>query len=63
MNRRNRIEFFASETGHDWLSLLADFDASGYVQNKLGAFQALRPALAAVGTGQARFVDFRYRTL
>ena len=63
VNRRNRIEFFASETGHDWLSLLADFDASGYVQNKLGAFQALRPALAAVGTGQARFVDLRYRTL
>ena len=63
VNRHNRIEFLASENGRDWQSLAAVFDASGYNHNALGGFQALRPALAATGTGAARFSHFSYRAL
>ena len=63
INRRNYVEFFASENGRDWLSLLADFDTSGWNHNALRGFQALRPCLTATGAGQTRFSDFRYRAL
>ncbi len=63
INRRNYVEFLASQNGRDWTSLVADFDASGYTTNVLRGFQALRPCLTATGTGIARFADFRYRAL
>jgi len=63
VNRHNRVEFLASENGHDWQSLAADFDASGFSHNALHGFQCLRPALAASGGGGARFADFSYRPL
>ena len=63
VNRRNRVEFLASRDGRRWRSLVADLDTSGYVQNAMGGFQALRPALAACGAGEARFTAFRYASL
>ena len=63
VNRHNQVEFLASEDGRAWRSLAASVDTSGYVQNSLGGFEALRPALAAPGAGTARFTDFRYETL
>ena len=63
LNRLNEVEFLASENGHDWVSLAADVDMSGYNTNTLHGFQALRPALAASGVGEARFADFSYRAL
>jgi beta-xylosidase len=64
VNRKNRVEFLASEDGQAWQSLVADFDATGFNQNtQRGGFQAARPALAASGSGSARFSDFRYRKL
>ena len=63
VNRHNRVEFFAAENGRDWQSLAADVDASGFNTNALHGFQSLRPALAASGTGDAHFADFRYRVL
>jgi beta-xylosidase len=64
VNRNNRVEFLASEDGKTWQSLMADFDATGFNQNtQRGGFQAARPALAASGSGGARFSDFRYRKL
>jgi len=63
VNRHNHVEFLASENGRDWQSLVADFDASGFNNDALHGFQCLRPALAASGTGDARFADFTYRSL
>jgi len=63
VNRHNRVDFLASENGRDWQSLVADFDVSGFNNSALHGFQCLRPALAASGTGDARFADFSYRPL
>ena len=63
INRRHSVEFMAGENGHDWQSLVAGFDASGFQTNVLHGFQALRPALAASGGGEARFTTFTYRAL
>lgn len=63
VNRHNRVEFLASENGRDWQRLVAGVDTSGYNHNVLKSFQALRPALAAIGEGEARFTHFAYRTL
>ena len=63
VNRHNRIEFLASKNGRNWQSLVTDFDASNFNQQALGGFESLRPALTASGSGEARFTNFRYRTL
>ncbi len=63
VNRRNRVEFLASENGRDWQSLAADVDTSGLNTNVLHGFQALRPALSASGMGEARFAHFSYGAL
>ena len=64
VNRKNRVEFFVSDNGQKWQTLIADFDASGFNQNEQhGGFQAARPALAASGSGSTRFTNFSYRKL
>ncbi len=64
VNRKNRVEVLVSADGQKWQSLLTDFDVSDFDQNgQHGGFQAARPALAASGTGSARFTDFRYSVL
>ncbi|MEO8564066.1 MAG: family 43 glycosylhydrolase, partial [bacterium] len=61
VNRRNRVEFLASENGRSWKSLTADFDASSFNHNQQrGGFQAARPALGASGAGSVAFTDFHY---
>ena len=61
INRANRVEWLARAGDGDWQTLVADVDVSGYIHNTLRGFQALRPALAASGTGSAQFSDFVYR--
>ena len=63
VNRRNRVDFLASENGHDWQTLTAGADVSGFNHNALGGYQCVRPALAASGSGEAHFTHFSYRTL
>ena len=63
VNRHNQVEFLASEDGHTWKSLAANVDTSGYITSSLGGFEALRPALAASGSGEAHFTQFTYRAL
>lgn len=64
VNQKNRVEFFVSDDGQKWQTLIADFDASGFNQNEQhGGFQAARPALAASGSGSTRFTNFSYRKL
>ena len=64
VNRKNRVEILASADGRKWQSLLADFDVSDFDQNgQHGGYQAARPALAASGSGEARFTNFSYRAL
>lgn len=63
VNRRNRVDLLASKNGRDWQSLVMDFDASGFCHKMLGGFESLRPALAATGSGEAKFAEFSYRAL
>ena len=63
VNRHNRVEFWASENGRDWQSLVADLNTSGFNNDALHGFQCLRPSLAASGVGGARFAGFSYRPL
>ena len=63
VNRRNRVDFLASENGRGWQTLATGADVSGFNHNALGGYQCARPALAASGAGEARFTDFRYRAL
>ncbi|RYD20640.1 MAG: hypothetical protein EOP88_14245 [Verrucomicrobiaceae bacterium] len=63
-NRKNRLEFQASENGKEWRTLKSDIDVSDYHHNgQRGGFQAARPALAAFGRGIVSFSDFRYKAL
>ena len=63
VNRLNRVEFLASKNGRDWQNIVTDFDASDFNTKTLGGYECLRPALAASGSGEARFTNFRYSTL
>jgi beta-xylosidase len=64
VNRENLVEALVSEDGKKWQSLIKDFDISNFTQNgQHGGFQAARPAIAASGTGNSIFTDFRYRTI
>ncbi len=63
VNRRNQVDFLVSSSGSDWQTLITGFDASGFTNNALHDYQQLHPALAATGTGTARFADFSYRVL
>ena len=60
INLANRVAFLASENGQDWQSLVADVDTSGFNTVAMGGFKSLSPALAASGSGEAHFTDFRY---
>ena len=63
VNRRNYVEFLVSENGRDWQTLVAEVETSGFNTNALRGFQALRPALAASGAGEAQFARFLYGAL
>ena len=60
VNRKNRVELLVSQDGKNWRSLVSDFDVSGFDTSHHGGFQAARPALAASGSGNSRFNQFRY---
>jgi beta-xylosidase len=63
VNLKNQVQLLVSPDGQQWQSLVSGFDASGFVQNNYGDFQAARPALTASGSGNAYFSDFRYNPL
>ena len=64
VNRKNRVEVLGSMDGQKWESLTTDFDVSDFDQNgQHGGYQAARPTLAASGSGNARFRDFRYHSV
>ena len=49
--------------GGEWTRHAIRYETSGYHANTVGDLLSLRPALYAVGAGEARFRDFRYRAL
>ncbi len=49
--------------GGEWTRHAVRYETSGYHANVVGDLLSLRPALYAAGTGEARFTDFRYRSL
>jgi len=62
-NKQAVTAFYRDGSGH-WQSLTpAEVDISGANHNERGAWAAVRPAVFASGTGQARFSSFTYRPL
>ena len=49
--------------GGEWTRHAIRYETSGYHANTTGDLLSLRPALYATGQGEARFRDFRYRSL
>jgi xylan 1,4-beta-xylosidase len=49
--------------GGEWTRHAIRYETSGYHANTVGDLLSLRPALYATGEGEARFRDFRYRSL
>ena len=49
--------------GGEWTRHAIRYETSGYHANTVGDLLSLRPALYAVGPGEATFRDFRYRAL
>jgi beta-xylosidase len=63
-NRRHIISIHTSaDGGKTWQRFDRGMEVSGYHHNVRGGFLSLKPGLYAAGTGEARFRDFRYRTL
>lgn len=63
VNLKNQVQLLVSPDGQQWQSLVSGFDASGFNNDNYGGFQAARPALTAIGSGNANFSDFRYNPL
>ena len=63
VNRENKVDFLASETGSDWQLLASNYDTSGYTNNKQHDYQELHAALASSGSGVGRFAKFIYQSL
>lgn len=49
--------------GGEWTRHAVRYETSGYHANTMGDLMSLRPALYATGSGEARFREFRYRSL
>jgi xylan 1,4-beta-xylosidase len=63
VNLKNQVQLLVSPDGQQWQSLVSGFDASGFNNDNYGDFQAARPALSAIGSGNAYFSGFRYDPL
>jgi beta-xylosidase len=63
VNDCNEMDLYIRPEGSDWKKLSMSLDISGYNHNVFGRFLSLRPALMAIGSGRARFRNFRYRGL
>lgn len=59
-NRNDVMSAFVSSNGNVWSEIATGIDLSMMHHNAYGGFYALRPALVAVGNGEARFSEFRY---
>ena len=63
-NQRNILTLHTSiGRGATWQKFDVQMEVSGYHHNVAYDFLSLRPALYAVGQGEARFRDFRYEAL
>ena len=60
-NRRHIVSIHMSGDGKTWQRGPRGYEVSGYHHNVRGGFMSLKPALYAVGKGEVRFRDFRYR--
>jgi xylan 1,4-beta-xylosidase len=62
-NNHHVVTVWYSPDGEQWTKHWMHFEVSGYHHNVAGGFLSLRPALLAVGTGEVRFRNFKYRAL
>jgi xylan 1,4-beta-xylosidase len=60
VNDRQEIDFYYRLQGQSWQKTQESAEISGMNHNVLGGFLDVRPALFAVGQGQATFRNFRY---
>ena len=62
-NNHHVVTVWYSPDGAQWTKHWMQFEVSGYHHNVAGGFLSLRPALLAVGSGEVRFRNFKYRAL
>ncbi len=63
-NKRHIVAIHTSgDGGKTWQRFDRGMEVSGYHHNVRGGFLMLRPGLYSAGTGEARFRNFRFRTL
>jgi xylan 1,4-beta-xylosidase len=60
VNDRQEIDFYYRLPGQSWQKTQESAEISGMNHNVLGGFLDVRPAVFAVGQGQATFRNFRY---
>jgi xylan 1,4-beta-xylosidase len=60
-NNRNVITFWHSVDGSQWTKVSWQMEVSGLHHNVFGGFLSLRPSLFSVGTGAARYRNFKYQ--
>ena len=63
-NDRHIVSYHTSvDNGRTWTRFDRGMEVSGYHHNVRGGFLMLRPGLYSAGVGEAKFRDFRYRSL
>jgi xylan 1,4-beta-xylosidase len=63
VNDKQDVRFYYKDDAGNWQIMQPSIEISGAQHNALGGWHAVRPALFATGTGQARFQYFHYRPL
>lgn len=62
-NNHNYVTVWYSPDGTHWERHWMNFEVTGYNHNTAGGFLSLRPSLVAVGQGEVRYRNFKYKAL
>ena len=62
-NDRQVVSAYYSFDGKEWHKDDWGIEVSGYNHNVFHEFQSLLPGLVAIGEGEVKFSNFKYRTL
>ena len=62
-NDHHIVTMSYSPDGEHWTKHWLQLEVSGYHHNVAGGFLSLRPSLVAIGTGEVRFKNFKYKVL
>ena len=63
VNEHHQVSYQVSADGLNWCRIDFCAEVSGLNHNALDGYGSLRPSLFAVGSGEAEFFHFTYRSL